>query len=91
MFPLLQQLAISLLTLPVSNAAAERVLSHVSLTKTDLLSKMSLDMLENILCVNCGVTRNGKRCNDFTESEILLEWFNTAALYSSTADCAPNE
>lgn len=90
-FALLSQVAISLLILPVSHAAVERVFSHVTLTKTDLQNRMFLDTFEHILHVKFRVTRNGKCCKDFTPSEIFLERFNTTAMYSGAAVCVPKE
>ncbi|KAH9362007.1 hypothetical protein HPB48_014946 [Haemaphysalis longicornis] len=90
MFPLLSQIAISLLTLPVSNAAIERVLSQVTLTKTGLRDRMSIETLENILHVKFGLTRGGKCCKDFTPSDIFLDRFNTTAMYTGGAVCTPN-
>ncbi|KAH9380708.1 hypothetical protein HPB48_001518 [Haemaphysalis longicornis] len=73
MFPLLSQLVISLLILPVSHSVVERVFSRVTVTTIDLRNRLSLDTFENILHVKFGVIRNGKDCKDFTQSAIFFE------------------
>lgn len=81
MFPLLSELAIALLTIPMSNAAVERVFSHVSLTKTDLRSRMSHETLENILHVKFAFLGRNECCKDFQPSEEFFGRFNTQVMY----------
>ncbi|KAL1472072.1 hypothetical protein MTO96_039555 [Rhipicephalus appendiculatus] len=84
LFPLLSQLALSLLTLPLSNASVERVFSHVTLTKTDIRNRMNLETLDNILFVKLALWSETPCCKEFDPSDVLLERFNTAAMYPSS-------
>ncbi|KAH7950534.1 hypothetical protein HPB49_025510 [Dermacentor silvarum] len=81
MFPLLSELALSLLALPLSNAAVERVFSQVSLTKNDLRNRMSNVTLQALLHVKFGLAESGDCCKDFQPDEQFLTRFNSAVLY----------
>lgn len=85
MFPVLSKLAMSLLTLPLSNASVERVFSHVTLTKTDLRNRMNLETLENILFVKFSLWGETQCCKEFVPSDAFLERFTTAVMYPSSA------
>lgn len=50
-FLLLAKFAISLLSLPWSNAEVERVFSQVNIVKTKLRNRMNIDTLNSILCI----------------------------------------
>lgn len=85
MFPVLSKLAMSLLTLPLSNASVERVFSHVTLTKTDLRNRMNLETLENVLFVKFSLWGETQCCKEFVPSDAFLERFTTAVMYPSSA------
>lgn len=90
-FPLMTELARSLLSLPVSsNAAVERVFSQVTLTKTDLRNRMSNETLEALLHVKFGLARNGGCCKNFRPGKEFLSRFSSTILYgpSSSAGSA---
>lgn len=50
-FLLLAKFAISLLSLPFSNAEVERVFSQVNIVKTKLRNRMNIDTFNSILCI----------------------------------------
>lgn len=88
MFPLMSKLALSLLSLPVSNAAVERVFSQVSLTKTDIRNRMSNETLEALLHVKFGLGRNAGCCKDFKPGREFLSRFNSTVLYGPSSASA---
>lgn len=87
LFPMLSDVALAMLTLPMSNAAVERVFSQVTLTKTDLRNRMGIDTLENVLHVKYGLRRNGKCCcTDFQPSEAFFEKFTSDVMYAKECE-----
>ncbi|KAH7978728.1 hypothetical protein HPB49_006553 [Dermacentor silvarum] len=71
-FPALAAGAIRILTLPVSNAEAERVFSNVTLTKTELRNKMKMDLLESILRIKFGLRLKKKTSSNYIVPEEVL-------------------
>lgn len=51
--------AISLLTLPHSNAEIERLFSQMNIVKTKVLNRLQLSMLNSILTIRSGRRRKG--------------------------------
>lgn len=86
MFPSLSQLAVSLVTLPLSFVDVERVFNQVELTKTDLWNRMSLETLENRF-VKFGLWSKDECCKDFIQSEV----FYTAVMYPCSATGSGNK
>ncbi|XP_064488440.1 uncharacterized protein LOC135400538 [Ornithodoros turicata] len=80
-FPRLSHLALSLLTLPLSNASVERVFSQVALTKTDIRNRMSHNTLENTLHVKFALRKDGGCCKDFVPSDEFLRKFTSEIMY----------
>lgn len=70
-------MALGQLTLPMSNAAVDRVFSQVTLTKTHLRDRSSTETLENVLHVKYGLRRKGQCCTDFDPSEAFLGKFTS--------------
>lgn len=64
--------AMRVLTLPVSNAEAERVFSNVTLTKTELRNKMKLDLLESILRIKFGLRLQKETSSSYVIPEEVL-------------------
>lgn len=64
--------AMRVLTLPVSNAEAERVFSNVTLTKTELRNKMKLDLLESILRIKFSLRLQKKTSSSYVIPEEVL-------------------
>lgn len=71
-FPALAAGAIRILTLPVSNAKAEKVFSHVTLTKTELRNKLKMDLLESILRIKFGLRLKQKTSSNYVIPEEVL-------------------
>lgn len=72
-FPGVTAGAVKVLTLPVSNAEAERVFSHVALTKTELRNKMKLDLLESILRIKFGLRLQQKTSSTYMVPDEVLQ------------------
>ncbi|KAG0431712.1 hypothetical protein HPB47_021539 [Ixodes persulcatus] len=87
MFPLLSALGTALLTLPMSNAAVERVFSQVSLTKSDLRNRLSHSTLESILFVKFAFLGKKECCKDFKPTEEFFVRFNSQVMYDVSQPC----
>lgn len=88
----LSQLAISLLSLPHSNAEIERVFSQMNIVKTKLRNRLSIKTLNAILYVRFGLKRAGKCCYSYTVPDNVLRSIGTKESYSlenkaSTSTC----
>lgn len=88
----LSQLAISLLSLPHSNAEIERVFSQMNIVKTKLRNRLSVKTLNAILYIRFGLKRAGKCCYSYTVPDDVLRSIGTKEIYSlgneaSTSTC----
>ncbi|CAK1597250.1 unnamed protein product [Parnassius mnemosyne] len=72
-FSELASLAISILSLPHSNAEIERVFSQMNIVKTKLRNRMSLHTLNSILHIRYGLKRSGKCCHSYNVPENVLK------------------
>ena len=73
LFPLLSNLAFTMLSLPVSNAAVERVFSSVNLIKTKLRNKLSTEDVAKLIFVKQSLKGD---CTSFEPSDEILKHFN---------------
>lgn len=71
-FSELASLAISILSLPHSNAEIERVFSQMNVVKTKLRNRMSLHTLNSILYIRYGLKRSGKCCHSYNVPDDVL-------------------
>ncbi|CAG4979721.1 unnamed protein product [Parnassius apollo] len=72
-FSELASLAISILSLPHSNAEIERVFSQMNIVKTKLRNRMSLHTLNSILHIRNGLKRPGKCWHSYNAPEHVLK------------------
>ena len=84
----LAKFALALMSLPFSNAAVERMFSHMNLLKTKLLNRMKQDMLEAIMHIRSHMQRKKLCCNNFTPSRAMIN--RCAAKYDDDADALPD-
>ena len=68
--------ALSLMSLPFSNAAVERSFSEMNLIKTRVRNRMKLPLLSAIMHVRGYFARHDKNCDDFVPTPDMLT-FNT--------------
>lgn len=61
----LADLALTLLSLPHSNADVERVFSHMNVVKSKLRNRMNLKSLNAILTIRYGLKRHGASCHNY--------------------------
>ena len=78
----LAMFALSMLSLPLSNAAVERTFSQMNIIKSKTRNKMKQPMLEAILHVRGYMARNKRCCNEFQPSQSMFGRFN-AAIYDN--------
>ena len=81
-FQELSQVAVSVLSLPHSNAEIERVFSQMSVVKNKLRNRMSLQTLNSILYVRYGLRLSGEACYEHKLPDSVLQHFGTSAAYS---------
>lgn len=71
-----------MLNVPICNAAAERVLSRVTLAKTDIRNRLLLKTLGSVLFVKFELLEDGTlSCAKFVPPENFLTKFCTDTLY----------
>ncbi|CAL9702146.1 unnamed protein product [Knipowitschia caucasica] len=81
-FQELAMAAVSVLSLPHSNAEVERVFSQMSVVKSKLRNRMSLQTLNSILYVRYGLKLCGEACYEHKLPDNVLQLFGTSAAYS---------
>lgn len=64
----------------MSNAALERIFSHVSAVKTKARNRMKLKLLESVLRIRPTLIMSGKCCKDLVITDNMFERF-TADMY----------
>ena len=81
-FQELSQVAVSVLSLPHSNAEIERVFSQMSVVKNKLRNRMSLQTLNSILYVRYDLRLSGEACYEHKLPDGVLQHFGASAAYS---------
>lgn len=81
-FQELAMAAVSVLSLPHSNAEVERVFSQMSVVKSKLRNRMSLQTLNSILYIRYGLKLSGEACYEHQLPDNVLQLFGTSAAYS---------
>ncbi|KAK8372256.1 hypothetical protein O3P69_015596 [Scylla paramamosain] len=76
------QFALSMLSLPISNASVERVFSQMNLIKNKLRNRMQHKSLENTLHVRAFMNRNNMCCREFDPTQEMLSMF-TKDIYTN--------
>lgn len=84
-FKELSMAAVSVLSLPHSNAEIERVFSQMGVVKTKLRNRMSLETLNSILYVRYGLKLAGEACFEHKLPDSVLRQFGTSVAYSFKA------
>lgn len=82
-FKELANLALSILSLPWSNAACERIFSQMDLIKNKTRNRINSPMLTSILYIRSGLKRNKKCCNDFIFPDSVVREIGTIDIYNS--------
>ncbi|KAK3892454.1 hypothetical protein Pcinc_003687 [Petrolisthes cinctipes] len=88
-YPELCELAISVLSLPHSNAEVERLFSQMNIVKSKLRSRLNLRSVNAILAVRSGLKRVGKSCNSYELPKEVIKQIGTMASYTSTESTDP--
>ncbi|KAI4813109.1 hypothetical protein KUCAC02_024457 [Chaenocephalus aceratus] len=74
--------AVSVLSLPHANAEVERLFSQMSVVKSKLRNRMSLQTLNSILYVRYGLKLSGDACYEHKLPDDVLQLFGTSSAYS---------
>lgn len=84
-FKELGSFALSMLSLPFSNASVERMFSQMNLIKNKIRNRMQLKSLASILHIRAFMQRNGICCQEFAPTSSMLALF-TNDIYRKDAD-----
>ena len=77
------QLAISILSLPHSNAEVERLFSQLNLVKSKLRNRINIASVNAVLAIRCGMKRVGKSCDTFELPKEVVSQIGTMQVYRS--------
>lgn len=64
------------LVLPFSNAEVERVFSGMNLIKTKIRNRFTLNTVNSLLYIRCGLKRINKCCQNFKITNDLIKSFD---------------
>ena len=82
------ELALSILSLPHSNAEVERLFSQISIVKNKLRSRLSSKSVSAIITVRSGLRRMGKCSYSYEMPEEVVKQIGTVAAYSDARSSA---
>ncbi|XP_066985911.1 SCAN domain-containing protein 3-like [Macrobrachium rosenbergii] len=85
-YPNISSLALSLFTLPFSNASVERIFSQMNVVHSKLRNRFSVRSVEAILQIRYGLSLQGKSCVNFEPSLGMLKNFNAKGNVESDED-----
>ncbi|KAK3889680.1 hypothetical protein Pcinc_006246 [Petrolisthes cinctipes] len=83
-FQELYDLAISVLSLPNSNAEVERLFSQLNLVKTNLRNRLSTSSVSAVLTIRSGLKRVEKCCHSYELPASAVQKISTMAAYTSS-------
>nr|XP_041632484.1 uncharacterized protein LOC108072286 [Drosophila kikkawai] len=78
--------ALSLLSLPWSNAEVERDFSQVNLVKTKIRNRLEVDTLNAILAIRFGLRHHKLCCHNYNLPEKYLQLIGSMATYEDSND-----
>lgn len=78
------EMAISILSLPHSNAEVERLFSQINIVKNKLRNRLNSKSVSAIITVRSGLRRVGKCCSTYELPEMVVKQIGTMAAYSGT-------
>lgn len=77
----ISQLALSLYSLPYSNADVERIFSKMNYFKSKVRNRMSSPTIDALIRVESALRSRKEECHNFTVSREMKSKFNTATIY----------
>lgn len=80
-FNTIAQYVLKILTLPMSNAAVERVFSVMNASKDKMRNRMATEMLNALLMIKSHCYANQFCCRNFVCTQQMLENFNNKHMY----------
>ena len=81
----LAQLALSLYTLPFSNAEVERIFSKINHFKSKLRNKMASPTTDALIRVDGGLKWRGEQCYNFNVTDNMKRKFSSETIYKVNA------
>ncbi|KAK4313269.1 hypothetical protein Pmani_015385 [Petrolisthes manimaculis] len=85
-FKELSDLAITILSLPHSNADVERVFSQMGIVKSKLRNRLAITSLNAVLTIKYGLRRHGKSCHDYKLPESVLRKIGSLEAYQTSSE-----
>ena len=82
----LSQLALSLYSIPYSNAEVERIFSKMNYFKNKMRNRMSSPTLDALIRIEGGLRWRKKECHNFTVTDDMKSKFNTSTVYQISKD-----
>ena len=79
-FPLVKQLILTVLSIPIATANVERTFSQINLNKTKIRNKLEPETLTGILLTKDYMKKHNKNCISFEHSNAMLKKM-TAKMY----------
>ena len=91
-FKNLRQLALSLYSLPYSNAEVERIFSKMKYFKNKMRNRMSSPTIDALIRIEGGLRWRKEECHNFTVTNDMKSKFNTSSVYqiSNKDDLLPD-
>ena len=81
-YPHVSDLALAILSTPVSNASVERLFSVMNIVKSKQRNAMSIGMLEAILTVRSYLSNFRQTCTTYEVSDRMLAAFRSDVIYA---------
>lgn len=81
-FKELANFSLTVLSLPWSNAAVERIFSQMNIVKSKSRNKMGTTLLTSLLYIRFGLKLNNKCCKDFTLPDTIVKQIGTKEIYN---------
>lgn len=85
-FAEISSLAMTVLSLPFSNAGVERCFSDMNVVKSKLRNRLELDTLNAILHVRSGLRRIKKKCHEYRLPHSVLRRIGTMSSYETEGE-----
>lgn len=84
-FKELSDLALTILSLPHSNADVERVFSQMGIVKSNMRNRLAIKSLNAVLTIKYGLRRHGKSCHDYKLPESVLRKIGSVEAYQTSS------
>lgn len=80
----LANFSLTVLSLPWSNAAIERIFSQMNIVKSKSRNKMGTTLLTSLLYIRFGLKLNNKCCNNFSLPDAVVKQIGSNEIYKQS-------